>query len=82
MNQQQFEAKPEWKATIRRDGELFFIMEGLGAFRSNYYEYPEGYYPMRQIVPLGRQVDLRRVRAQVETGKIELVSGSLPLALL
>jgi hypothetical protein len=82
MNQQQFEAKPEWKATIRRAGELFFIMEGLGVFRSNCYEYPEGYYPMRQIVPSGRQVDIRRLRAQLEAGQIELVSGSLPLALL
>src|ERR1700722_17470325 len=37
MTRLEFEAKPEWRATIRRRMNLVFILEGLGKLAGKFY---------------------------------------------
>jgi len=72
-SREQFESKPQWRATISRGGKLSFILEGKGEFAGKYYEYPEGSYPT-----LNQPVDLIHLSRQLESGELNLLAGSLP----
>ncbi len=47
-----YESKSEWRATILRDNNLRFILEGKGPYKGRYYEHAESQavYPV-QVEP-------------------------------
>jgi hypothetical protein len=74
-----FEAKPEWRATIRRRDNLAFILEGQGALAGKFYEYPDDWIPRNQVnQPLEVPMQGTRLRRQLAAGEIELLKGVLP----
>jgi hypothetical protein len=41
VTRDEFEARPEWCATIRRRNSVVFILAGQGVLIGRFYEYPE-----------------------------------------
>ena len=79
MNREEFEAKPEWRATIMRRETLVFILEGSGKYKGRFYEYPEDWIS-RPHMPLETEMHVTTIRRQLESGQIELLKGALPKA--
>jgi hypothetical protein len=75
----EFEAKPEWRATIKRRKNIAFILEGRGSFAGTLCEYPDDWLSRFGIAPhLEIEIKAAALRAQLEAGQIELLSGALP----
>jgi hypothetical protein len=75
----EFEARPEWRATIRRRKSIVFILAGQGALIGRFYEYPEDWIlqplPTR---PLETEVKPKTLHAELAAGQIVLLKGALP----
>jgi len=75
----EFEAKPEWCATIRRRNSVVFILAGQGALTGRFYEYPEDWILRRPSTqPLEIEVKPRTLHAELAAGQIVLLKGALP----
>jgi hypothetical protein len=77
---EEFEARPEWRATLKRRDSLVFILEGAGKLNGSYYEYPHDWVS-RPHMPVESEIHGTTIRRQLETGQLELVKGALPKAL-
>ena len=79
MTRLEFEAKPEWRATIRRRRHLVFILEGQGRLAGKFYEYPDDWICRDGFgQPLEVEMDESGLRHQLANGQIELLSGAVP----
>jgi hypothetical protein len=79
ITRQEFEAKPEWRATIKRRRNLVFIMEGQGKYAGRFYEYPDDWISRSGFSqPLEIEMEGTRLRRQLADGEIELLKGALP----
>jgi len=79
MTRLDFEAKPEWRATIRRRRHLVFILEGQGRLAGKLYEYPDDWICRDGFgQPLEVEMDESGLRHQLANGQIELLSGAVP----
>jgi hypothetical protein len=75
----EFEARPEWRATIRRRKSIVFILAGQGALIGRFYEYPEDWILRPRLTqPLEIEVKPRTLHAELAAGQIELLKGALP----
>ena len=75
----EFEARPEWRATIRRRKSIVFILAGQGALIGRFYEYPEDWIlQARSIQPLETEVKPTTLHAELAAGQIKLLKGALP----
>jgi hypothetical protein len=77
MTRLDFEAKPEWRATIKRRDGIAFILAGQGPYVGRFYEFPDDGNPFNGF---SHPVEIGvRLRHQLATGEIELLKGTLPL---
>lgn len=67
----EFEAKPEWRATLTRRDSLIFILEGQGKLKGRFYEYPQDWIS-RPHMPLETEIHGTTIRRQLEAGHIKL----------
>jgi hypothetical protein len=75
----EFEARPEWRATIRRRKSIVFILAGQGALIGRFYEYPEDWIlRARSTQPLETEVKPKTLHAELAAGQIVLLKGALP----
>ena len=75
----EFEARPEWRATIRRRNSVVFALEGRGGLIGRFYEYPEDWtLRPRPTQPLEIEVKPRTLHAELAAGQIVLLKGALP----
>jgi hypothetical protein len=74
ISREEFEGKPEWRATIKRAGNIAFILALMGRF----YEYPEDWIPrIGPAQPLEIEMDCAWLHLQLINGEIELLKGVL-----
>jgi hypothetical protein len=79
ITREEFESKPEWRATIQRRNRLAFIWEGQGKLAGRFYECPENWSLWYRVGPeLEIRVDTAKLHNQLEAGQIELLNGALP----
>ena len=79
ITRQEFEGKPEWRATIKRRNSLVFILEGQGGWAGRFYEYPDDWISRGGFSqPLEIEMEGARLRRQLADGEIELLKGALP----
>ena len=71
----EFEAKPEWRATITRRDNIAFILEG--DYEERFYEYPADWISRDGFRPI--EMEGGTLRSQLEAGQIELLKGTLLL---
>jgi hypothetical protein len=72
-----FEAKPQWRATIKRRNNMAFILEGEGIYEGRFYEYPDGLIPRNEFSQI--EMEGATLRGQLDAGQIELLKGTLLL---
>jgi len=70
-----FEAKPEWRATIKRRNCIAFILEGK--YQERFYEYTADWIPRNRFGQI--EMEGAALRSQLEAGQIELLKGTLLL---
>jgi hypothetical protein len=70
-----FEAKPEWRATIKRRNCIAFILEGK--HQERFYECPTDWIPCNGFGQI--EMEGAALRSQLEAGQIELLKGTLLL---
>ena len=70
-----FEAKPEWRATIKRRNCITFILEGK--YQERFYEYTADWIPRNRFGQI--EMEGAALRSQLEAGHIELLKGTLLL---
>ncbi len=75
----EFEAKPEWWATLTRRDSLIFILEGQGKLRGRFYEYPQDWIS-HPSMPIETEIHGTTIRRQLEDGHIKLLKGKIPKA--
>jgi hypothetical protein len=75
VTRQEFEAKPEWRATIKRRDNIAFILEGQ--YQERFYEYPADWIPRDGFGQI--EIEGATLRFQLEAGQIELLKGTLLL---
>jgi len=79
VTRQEFEAKPEWRATIKRRKNIAFILEGQGKLAGTFYEYPDDWVSRYGLGPHFQiEIEATGLRAQFEEGEIKLLKGELP----
>jgi hypothetical protein len=79
IRQNEFEAKPGWRATIKRRDGIYFIIAGQGQWQGKFYEYPDDWFSRFGVGPaLETEIDAKTLRADLEVGKIVLLRGALP----
>jgi hypothetical protein len=79
VTREDFEANPEWRATIRRRHSVIFILEGQGPLTGRFYEYPEDWISRSGLArPLETEVKPATLHAELATGQIVLLKGALP----
>ena len=79
ITREEFESKPEWRATIQRRNRRAFIWEGQDKRAGIFYEYPENWFLRYAVGPgLEIKVDAAKLRNQLAAGQIELLNGALP----
>ena len=71
----EFEAKPEWRATIKRRNCIVFILEGK--YQERFYEYPADWILRNGFGQI--EMEGAALRSQLEAGQIELLKGTLLL---
>jgi hypothetical protein len=70
-----FEAKPEWRATIKRRNCITFILEGK--YQERFYECATDWIPRNRFGQI--EMEGATLRFQLEAGQIELLKGTLLL---
>ena len=69
-----FEAKQEWRATIKRRDCIAFVLEGQGTFTGKFYEYTDNSPSDRQPKEMREETLCRQLAA----GDIGLLKGVIP----
>ena len=75
VTRREFEAKPEWRATIKRRNCIVFILEGK--YQERFYEYTADWIPRNGFGQI--EMEGAALRSQLEAGQIELLKGTLLL---
>jgi hypothetical protein len=75
VTRRKFEAKPEWRATIKRRNRITFILEGK--YQERFYEYTADWIPCDRFSQV--EIEGATLRGQLEAGEIELLKGTLLL---
>jgi len=75
VTRREFEAKPEWRATIKRRNCIAFILEGR--YQERFYECPADWIPRNGFGQI--EMEGAALRSQLEAGQIELLKGTLLL---
>ena len=75
VTRREFEAKPEWRATIKRRNCITFILEGK--YQERFYEYTADWIPRTRFGQI--EMEGAALRSQLEAGQIELLKGTLLL---
>jgi hypothetical protein len=73
---QEFESEPTWRATIRRGGTTYFILEGKGSYVGKFYEYEEGQHPSLGLER--NPVDIEKLKHEEEIEVLIVLKGKLP----
>src|ERR1700730_5947885 len=75
VTRREFEAKPEWRATIKRRNCIAFILEGR--YQERFYECPADWIPRNGFGQI--EMEGATLRGQLESRQIELLKGTLLL---
>ena len=75
VTRREFEAKPEWRATIKRRNCITFILEGK--YQEQFYECPADWIPINGFNQT--EMEGATLRFQLEAGQIELRKSTLLL---
>ena len=75
VTRREFEAKPEWRATIKRRNCIVFILEGK--YQERFYECPADWIPRNELGQI--EIEGATLRGQLESRQIELLKGTLLL---
>ena len=75
VTRREFEAKPEWRATIMRRNCIAFILEGR--YQERFYEYPAAWITRDGLGQI--EIEGATLRGQLESRQIELLKGTLLL---
>src|ERR1700680_3899020 len=73
VTRREFEAKPEWRATIKRRNCIIFILEGK--YQERFCEYTADWVPRNRFGQI--EMEGAALRSQLEGGQIELLKGTL-----
>jgi hypothetical protein len=74
MTRLEFEAKREWRATIKRGDNIAFVLEGQGTLTGRFYEYSDNCPSDRQP----KEMEEEKLCRQLAAGDIGLLKGVIP----
>lgn len=76
---EEFEREHNWRATFRREGKIYFILEGNGSNNAReFYEYPEGEYVQRYSGMEPKPVNIEKLKYLEEIEVITVLAGKIP----